>query len=375
MAAMASIRTRKRADGTTASAVLYQVDNTQTSATFDTVKGAEDFRDAVNTIGAEKAMLAWGIGQTQRAAKKLSGLTVSGWCEAYIKSRTGIAKSTTYDYESYLRNDITPTIGAIPLELLGRDDISTWVQQMTGSGKTIANKHGFVSAALNAAIQAGHIAANPAAGTRLPRTERPEMVFLTHAEFGQLCQGFAERWHPLLEFMVTSGARFGEIAALRPSDIDRERRTASIARAWKRTYEKGGDSYELGVPKTARSVRTINVAASILDTLDYERDWLFTNTRGGPLKVVGWRTNVWYPSVTRARDLGLKKKPRIHDMRHTCASWMIGQGVPLPVIQRHLGHESITTTVDLYGHMDRKDAEAAAVAIAAALRPEGDALL
>ena len=42
---------------------------------------------------------------------------------------------------------------------------------------------------------------------------------------------------------------------------------------------------------------------------------------------------------------------RVHDLRHTHASWLIAAGVPLPVIQRRLGHESITTTVDRYGHL------------------------
>lgn len=57
------------------------------------------------------------------------------------------------------------------------------------------------------------------------------------------------------------------------------------------------------------------------------------------------------------------KMPRPHDLRHTCASWMIQAGVPLPVIQQHLGHESITTTVDRYGHLDRSSGVAAASAI------------
>ena len=47
------------------------------------------------------------------------------------------------------------------------------------SGKTIANKHGFLSSALNAAVKAGHIGANPAVGQRLPRTERADMVVLS----------------------------------------------------------------------------------------------------------------------------------------------------------------------------------------------------
>jgi len=54
------------------------------------------------------------------------------------------------------------------------------------------------------------------------------------------------------------------------------------------------------------------------------------------------------------REAGLTpigKRPRIHDLRHTHASWLIAAGVPLPYIQQRLGHENISTTVDLYGHM------------------------
>ncbi|WP_332108264.1 tyrosine-type recombinase/integrase [Mycobacterium branderi] len=63
---------------------------------------------------------------------------------------------------------------------------------------------------------------------------------------------------------------------------------------------------------------------------------------------------MWWPAVERAQLA--PPRPRIHDLRHTCASWMITAGVPLPVIQRHLGHESIKTTIDLYGHLDRSSA-------------------
>ncbi len=364
---MASIRARRRADGTAAYAVLYTINGSQTSVTFDTEHSATEFRDTVNTLGAKRAMAAFGITPTVRAAKNVSGLTVAEWVARYIASRSGVAKSTLYDYEMYLRNDIKPGIGAIPLELLTHADVADWVKSMDGAaGKTIANKHGLLSAALNEAVRDELIPTNPAAGTRLPRTERAEMVFLTRTEFAQLQQGFTEYWRPLVEFMALSGARFGEISALKPSDVNRENSTVRIARARKRTYEKGA-MYEVGPTKTKRSERVINVTKAALDKLDYSGEWLFTNTRGGPLQLAGWRANVWYPSVQRAIDLGLAKRPRIHDMRHTCASWMIARGIPLPVIQQHLGHESISTTVNLYGHLDRSQAAAAADLIGADL--------
>lgn len=357
---MASIRARARADGTTAYAVLYKLGTVQTAVTFDDQGSAEEFKAAVESIGAERAMKAWGIGATTRVQKP-KGQTLSEWIRKYIASRTGVTKATLYDYESYLKHDIEPTIGGIHLTLISRDDISTWVQGLADrelSGKTIKNRHGFLSAALNAAVKAELIPSNPALGTRLPRTETAEMCFLTPEEYALLWEGFMPRWRPMVDFMVMSGVRFGELTALKPSDVDRDRGTVYIGRAWKRTYD--GDRYEIGVPKTRRSIRTINIPAKVLDALDYTNEWLFTNTAGKPISGPSFRNNVWYPAVKRAQAYGLTKKPRIHDMRHCCASWMVQDGIPLPVVQAHLGHESINTTISLYTHLDRKGAQAAA---------------
>ena len=356
--AVAYIRTRPRADGTTGHAVMYKLSGQQTSTTYDSEAAAKEFCDSVNLLGPERAMAAFGIAPTVRALRTTSGETVASWVAKYIATRSGVAKSTLYDYEMYLRNDITATVGAIPLEALTPSDVSNWVNAMKGAGKTVANKHGLLSAALNAAVLAGHIPANPAAGTRLPRTERPEMVFLTRAEFAQLQTGFTDYWQPLVEFMVLSGARFGEVSALKPSDVDRVAGTVRIARARKRTYEKG-----------AMSERVINVTSTVLEKLDYSREWLFVNTKGRPIELASWRTNVWYPSVKRAQEgkNGLTKAVRIHDLRHTCASWMVQSGVPLPVIQAHLGHENISTTIGMYVHLDRASHANAADAIGAAL--------
>lgn len=366
---MASLRSRPRADGTVAHAVLYQYAGQQTSATFDTEADAEEFRKAVDTLGAERAMKAWDIAPTVRATRRSTAPTLGEWIDRYIASRTGVTKSTIYDYKSYLRIDIGPTIGQVPLDILSSDDIADWVQGLEErdlAPKTISNRHGFLSAGLNAAVKAGEMPANPAAGTRLPRGEKAEMCFLTHDEFDVFWGCFTERWRPLINFMVASGARLGELNALKPSDVNRERCTVHIGKSRKRTYD--GTGYEIGATKTKRSNRTISIERDFLDALDYTQAYLFTNTVGKPIEASSFRNNVWYPAVKKANALGMVKKPRIHDMRHTCASWMISGGASMLAVQRHLGHESISTTVNLYSHLDTKDAEAAAAIIGNARR-------
>jgi integrase len=88
------------------------------------------------------------------------------------------------------------------------------------------------------------------------------------------------------------------------------------------------------------------------------------------VRVQNFHTNVWVPSLVRAKEAGLTKNPRVHDLRHTNASWLIQAGVPLTVIQRHLGHESIQTTSDRYGHLDRKSQRVVADVVGKALKPK-----
>lgn len=69
---------------------------------------------------------------------------------------------------------------------------------------------------------------------------------------------------------------------------------------------------------------------------------------GGLQRRNNFRRRYWKPALTAA---GLNKSLRFHDLRHTCASILIAQGAHPKEIQSRLGHSSITTTMDRYGHL------------------------
>jgi integrase len=150
-------------------------------------------------------------------------------------------------------------------------------------------------------------------------------------------------------------------------------------RAWKRNgtpralRAPGEHRFIVGSPKTRLSVRTVALAAPIVDLLRVvvegkgSEDLVFTAPGGGPWRHPDFYRGRWQVAVAAARLAGLGKTPRFHDLRHTHAVWLITAGVPLPVVQARLGHDSIQMTVDIYGGFLGAASAAADQAIAAAL--------
>ena len=366
---MASIRQRERKDGSAYWAVLYVLNGKQTSSSFNDHAEAVRFQELANKTSPAKAVEVWAA-----TTPSADGFTVASWCTHHVDHLTGVNEATRIRYRRYIVNDIASSkIGPLPLSALTNADVAQWLNSLTGAAKTAANKHGFLAGTLNAAVRAKHLSANPCDGNRMRRDAPSEMVFLTHEEFALLHSCVSEHWQPLVEFLVASGARFGEATALKPGDINLAEGTVDIRRAWRYVV---GEGFQLGPPKTKRSVRTIDVAATTLAKLDLTGEWVFTNsgrsTNGGPddpVRGPNFYSNVWVPALAKAKEKGMTKKPRVHDLRHTNASWLIQAGVPLTVIQRHLGHESIQTTSDRYGHLDRESSRVVAAVVGEALNP------
>ncbi|MCX8559829.1 tyrosine-type recombinase/integrase [Mycolicibacterium mucogenicum] len=364
---MASVEERRRADGSiSAFIVSYRFGgrgSQRGSVSFKEKPAADAFAAAVEAHGAARALDMYGFKQKARGPADV--LTVSSWVRHHIDHLTGVEQYTIDKYNEYLRNDITPFFGAMPLTALTEEDISRWVKHMETTGgrggkghapKTIANKHGFLSAALNAAIPK-HIAVNPAAGRRLPRGDaedsNDDMRMLARDEFRELYVNTDDYWQNLVEFLVASGQRWGEASALQPQHVDVKAGTVNVRQAWKYSPTKG---YYLGPPKTKRSRRTVDVPSRLLKKLDLSGEWVFARPDGGPVRYQQFWRDVWNPAVAAAK---LDPRPTPHDLRHTYASWQLLGGTPMFVVSRQMGHESIKVTADIYGDVDRRSAKAA----------------
>ncbi|MCF8608720.1 site-specific integrase [Gordonia sp. HY285] len=354
---MASIRSRTKSDGTASHMVLWRHNGKQRSATFIDIKPAERFRANVDKLGPTEALSILGVTDSGE-------LTLHEWLTEHIDSLPGIIEGTRRSYRRYRDADLA-TLGRLPLSAITAATVSRWLIELESadprpSGKTIQNKHAFLSGALKAAAVAGKIERNPCDGQRISRTEKREMVFLSRPEF-DLIHGAMTRepWADLALWLVSTGMRFGEATALAPSAIDLDTGTCRVSHAWK----QGKSGRELGPPKSRRSVRTINLPPQAVEVarrrIGDGGDFVFVNSAGSAVKQQNFFNDGWGP----ARKVLAAKAPRIHDLRHTCASWMIGANVQIAVVSRHLGHEDITTTVNTYSHVDRESGAAAAAAI------------
>lgn len=345
---MAIIEKRTRSDGTPTWRVRYFHQGRRESETFITEAAAKSFRIHAEAAGGRPVGWTPGYGwESDHAAVP----TLTAWAHQCIANRANANDGTRANYRRQWDRHIDPTLGGIRVDQLTPQRVKQWATKVRANvaPKTAWNLHGLLSSVLADAIAEGWLVTNPARGV-MPSPGHPatEMVFLTHAEFATLLRRFPDREQSLVQLLAATGLRFSEATALRVRDVDGS--TLHIVRAWKRQAH----GFAIGEPKTRRSRRSITITddlAQTLATLTAGRDGdalLFTSPRGAAIRQSHWYDRVWRPVVDNA---GLPRRPRIHDLRHTHAAWLLSAGVPVIAVQRRLGHESITTTADRYGHL------------------------
>lgn len=338
-----------------------------TSETFKGERGqqeAERFAKLVDKVGGAAARAA-----RPKATDKITDVpSLLTFATEYVEQRAGISDGTRRDYASTVRRAFGEhTIGTLRLDAITRQTVEHWIRWYEGRGisaKTVEQARSLLAQILQAAVERDLIAKNPVRGVRSVKGTSEQMTFLTPAEFTILAAHCPREALPLVSLLYGTGMRWGEATALVWGDLDLEANPAT-ARVW-RSWKRGTSGYVLGTTKTRRSQRTVALPREIVDLLprpgagDEHVFVSFGQRAGAQVYRESFYKMVWRPLLDRANNpaeaqrLGVRvlgKRPRLHDLRHSHASFLIAQNIPMNIIQSRLGHESIKTTADRYGHL------------------------
>ncbi|HTX35404.1 MAG TPA: site-specific integrase [Bryobacteraceae bacterium] len=293
-----------------------------------------------------------------------------------------VRPKTLGHYQGLIDKHIVPVIGRVPLVKLSPQHVQMLIAEKleTLSPKTCRHIRTCLRVALGTAVKWNLIHRNAAALSDPPPLPERRVRSLTEEElaaFEKAAQG-----HPFEAAFVlalATGAREGEILGLQWSRVDLEKKQFEIAVQLQRLYRKpaakpttasGIEDTEprtalvLSTPKTRKSTRTVllcevAVKALVAHRMRQEADKRLASTRWQDLDFVFANPCTGTPLDPRTlikyfyqvRDGAGIKDLRFHDLRHSCASFLLAHGVPIKMISELLGHSSTAFTMDVYGHV------------------------
>ena len=334
--------------------------------TFDRKVEADTFRDKVGTEARQR------LTPTVPATIKVQAYA-DHW-KVLIAST--VKRRTLQRYDELLRLHLLPRFGACRVQQVERGQVKLFLAEKLNMGlekRTVRNIQSVFRAMLNAAIEDGVIASNPA--SKLGRTLNLTVSKATVQEevkamdkqqrqlfLATTCRE-TPRYYPLFFVLAGTGMRLGEALALQPEDIDCSAQTIRIARAF-------SEDGTLDTPKNGHG-RTVDLSQSLTDTLaahetthkqeklkfgwDALPPWLFVTKAGTPLDPANVRRSM--QSLLKKATLPLHFTP--HGLRHTYASILLADGVSPVYVQEQLGHATIELTVSTYGRWLKKRAPGA----------------
>ena len=317
-------------------------------------------------MGARRAA----VEQVRRGEVRASRETFAEFWAALLEAkRPYVTGGTLQDYATQGRKRLLPWFGELRLAAIDEDRIRGWLADMAElvdagevNAKTVNNARTCVSMTLGEAVRRGKLAHNPCRYVPELPVERPELDYLRLNEIERYFDSCAEHYRPLAEFLIGTGVRISEALAVRWPDIDLDAGVARISRQ----RARGADGT---VPTKGKRFRSVQIGPRLITTLrelrasraaagQPDRGWIFLCPPPRRGRYSG-RTEPMPPSRKTAHDwhewaledASLRDMP-LHALRHTAATAWLATGHPLIFVQRQLGHRSITTTEEHYGHLE-----------------------
>lgn len=290
--------------------------------------------------------------------------SVVGWLDEWYDRTAAKGKwapSTRRLHRWAIDRHIAPHVGDRMLDELKVDDIDALDAILAAGGlssKSRAQVHGTLRGALASAVRTGLLTTNVAAVAGGPSVRRPEVLVPDDQRVGNLLalaahgEASCPAWvHPFMRLAAFTGARPGELAALRWADVDLDRGELLI-RATARADEQGRGYAVADTTKTGHG-RRIALDATTVDVLgrwvrcgDPPAALVFGYPCSGyPLPAQLPRK--WYKRL--AARAGIDERCTLYSLRHWHASWLLANGASITHVAARLGHSNPTLTLNVYG--------------------------
>ena len=312
------------------------------------------------------------------------------YMEHWLKTIKGSAEVTTYgSYTNNVTKKIVPYFREKGVTLAGLQakHLQTFYlhELETVSASSVQREHANIHKALKYAVQLDLIPFNPADRVERPKAQKHVSVYYTAEEMEQFLELTKDHKLALL-FQMTAfyGLRRSEAIGLKWDSIDFDSGLFTVRHVVTQTNVDGKLTLiQADRAKNKSSVRSLPLVGGIRERLEalkeqQERNKEICGDCCNPdflgYVFVDEMGNLYKPSMvsdafqTLLKRYGLRKI-RFHDIRHSCASLLLKNGVNLKLIQEWLGHSDISTTMNIYAHLDTtaKDVSAAAMSQALSL--------
>lgn len=300
---------------------------------------------------------------------------LTGWIERH---RAHVRPSTWRTAEGHVRTVLIPALGRIPLARLSAADVERALSAYVRAGRPVAGRDGrdgrkprpvspvtaghvraILRRALADAQRAGLVGRNVAADATPPRIASRPIAYLQPDELRRLLSATAEDpLGPLYALAASTGLRRGELVGLRWTDVDLKAGTLRVARSVGRDEAGGWTAAETKSVRSRRMLPLPSMARNAFDrqrkrqaalklaagTAWQDRDALvFTDAVGRPLL-----PEYVSHAFAKARTVAGLPTATLHQLRHTAATLLLAEGVPLAVISDWLGHSEIAVTAAHY---------------------------